>query len=165
MRKTTMGWALSALAVTAVFALPSAARSQTSQGAQKAAELEAEASQFLDQRDQWGYAVDLYLAAVQLRADDDPQAQQNLRIAASLSYETGDATGAIAALESAGSRALANGEVAQAINVFADAAWIAQKRALRTDERRLTSKVAELLDSAELTTAERDQIRLRLRTN
>ncbi len=165
MRKTTMGWALSALAVTAVFALPSAARSQTSQGAQKAAELEAEASQFLDQRDQWGYAVDLYLAAVQLRTNGDPQAQQNLRIAASLKYETGDATGAIAALESAGSRALASGEVAQAINVYADAAWIAQNTELGGDARRLTSLVADLVNNSDLTTAERNQLRLRIRTS
>jgi len=139
------------------------ARSQSSQAAQRAAELEAEASQFLDQQDRWAYAADLYMAAVQLRADDDPQAERDLMIAANLSYGTGDPTGAISALESGASRALASGDVVQAVNMFADAAWVAEKANRRADQRRLTSKVNELIDSSDLTTAERRQIQLRFR--
>ena len=66
--------------------------------------------------------------------------------------------GAIAALESAGSRALASGDVVRAAEIFADAAWVARKAELRIDQRRLGSRVSELAESSELTRAERNQI-------
>ncbi len=64
----------------------------------------------------------------------------------------------IAALESAGSRALGSGDVVRAADMFAHAAWVAKKAGLRIDQRRLSSWVAELAESSELTTAERRQI-------
>ncbi len=70
--------------------------------------------------------------------------------------------GAIAALESAGSRALASGDVVQAADMFADAARVAKKAGLRIEQRRLSSRVGELAYSSVLTRAERNQI-LRLR--
>ncbi len=70
--------------------------------------------------------------------------------------------GAIAALESAGSRALASGDVVRAADLFADAARVAKNAGLRIDQRRLSSRVGELAYSSELTRAERNLI-LRLR--
>ena len=78
-------------------------------------------------------------------------------------YETGDAAGAITALESAGSRALANGDVVEAADIFTDAAWVANKAGLRMDHRRLSSRVAQLANSSELTRAERTKILERFR--
>ncbi len=103
------------------------------------------------------------MAAVQLRADEDPQAQADLLLAAHLSYKTGDTAGAIAAFESAGSRALADGDVVRAAGIFADAAWVADKAGLRIDLRRLSSRAIELADSSEVTRAERSQILSRFR--
>ncbi len=64
----------------------------------------------------------------------------------------------IAALESAGSRALGSGDVVRAADMFAHAAWVAKKAGLRIDQRRLSSRVGELAYSSELTRAERNQI-------
>ncbi len=162
MRKT-IGWMVITLAMTAVLAVPSDVQSQSSPGALKAAELESEASGLHGQRDQWAYAADLYLAAVQLREHTDPQAQRDLAIAANLKLQTGNPTGAIAALESAASRALASGDVAQAADIFTDAAWVADQAGLKIEHERLASKAVELADSSELTFAERSQILSRFR--
>ncbi len=162
-RKTMMGWVVTTLALTAVLAIPSDGQSQSSPGTQRAAELESEASELHDQRDRWAYAADLYLAAVQLREDEDPQAQENLLMVANLSYETGNTARAIAALESAASRVLASGDVVRAAGIFTDAAWVANKAGLRTDQRRLASRAVELADSSELTVAERNRILSRFR--
>ena len=163
MRKTMIGWVVTTLAFIAVLAIPSDAQSQASPGTQRAVELESEASRLHDQGDRWAYAAHLYLAAAQLREDEDPQAQDNLLLAARLSFATGDRAGAMAALESAGFRALANGDVVQAAGIFTDAAWVAEKARFRSDKRRLALKVVELADSSELTRAERSQILSRLR--
>lgn len=158
MRKTMMGWVVATFAVATVLAVPSDVRSQSSLGIQKAAELEAEASQLHDQPDRWAYAAGLYLAAVQLRQEKDPQAQEDLLMVANLSFETGNAVGAIAALESAGSRALASGDVARAAEILTDAVWVAKKAGLKSDQSRLSFRVAELARSSELTGAETRQI-------
>ena len=103
------------------------------------------------------------MAAVQLREEDDPQAQEDLWLAANLGYETSNTAGTIAALESAGSRALASGDIVRAADMFADAAWAAQKAGLTIDQRRLTVKSIELAESWELTRAERREILSRFR--
>ena len=163
MRNTIMGWVVGTFAVAAVLAVPSDARSQSSPSIQRATEFESQAFQLLDERDRWAYAANLYWAAAELRADEDPQVQENLRIAANLALETGNPTGAITVLESAASRALASGDVVQAAGVLADAAWVASKAGLRRDQRRLGSEAIRLADSSELTRAERDQILSRFR--
>ena len=157
-RKTMMGWVVTTLALTAVLAIPSDGQSQSSPGTQRAAELESEASGLHNQRGRWAYAADLYLAAVQLREEQDPQAQQDLLIVAQLSFDGGDMAGAIAALESAASRALASGDVVRAAGIFTDAAWVADKAGLSSDHRRLGSRAVRLADSSELTRAERNEI-------
>lgn len=72
------------------------------------------------------------------------------------------ASGAIAALESAGSRAAASGDYGQALVMFVDGASVARKAGLRSDTRRLDNKSAELIDSGDLTSVEREQIFSRL---
>jgi len=163
MKKTMMGWVVTAFALATVLVIPADGQSQTSENIQRAIELESEASRFLDQPDRWAYAANIYWAAAQLRADEDPQGQEDLRIAASLVYETGDAAGAITALESAGSRALANGDVVGAAGIFTDAVWVANKAGLKADQRRLSSRVAQLANSSDLTRTERNQILARFR--
>ncbi len=158
MRMTMMRWVVTTLALTAILTVPSDAWSQTSPGAQRATELESEASRLLDQRNRWAYAADLYMAAVQLRAEDDPRAQENLLIVANLSYEAGKASDAINALESAAMRALASGDIVRAASIYTDAAWVANKAGRGIDKRRLGSKAVKLADSSELTRAERAQI-------
>ncbi len=169
MKKTMMGWAVVVtLALTAVLAVPSDVRSQFSAGALRAAELESEALSLHNQPDRWAYASALYMAAAQLRAVDDPQAQVDLLLAANLVYETGNAetgnaAGPFAALESAGDRALVSGDIVRAADMFADAAWVAQKADLRSEQRRLTVKSIELAESSEITRAERRRILGRFR--
>ena len=163
MRKTMMGWVGATVAVATVFIVPSAGWSQASPGAERAAELEFEASELLDQQQHWAAAVDLYLAAVQLRDRKDPKAQEDLLIVANLNYETGNTAGAIAALESASSRVLARGDVMGAASILTDAVWVAQRERLQTDQRRLTLAVAEMVNSSELSRAEKNQILSRFR--
>ena len=163
MRKMMMGWVVTSLVVIAASAVPSDAQSQSSVDIQRAVGLESEASRFLDQPDRWAYAANLYWAAAQLRADEDPQGEEDLRIAANLAFETDNAAGAIAALESAASRALASGDVVRAADIFSDAAWVASKAGRLGERRRLASRVAELADSTGLTRAERSQIMSRFR--
>ena len=163
MRKTMMGWVVTTFAVVAVSAVPSDVHSQASPGAERATELESEASQLLDQQQHWTSAIDLYLAAVQLRERTDPQAQEDLLIVANLNYETGNTAGAIAALESASSRVLASGDVMGAASILTDAVWVAQKERFQTDQRRLTLAVAEMVNSSELTRAEKSQLLSRFR--
>ncbi len=169
MKKTMMGWVVVVtLALTAVLAVPSDVRSQFSAGALRAAELESEALSLHNQPDRWAYASALYMAAAQLRAVDDPQAQVDLLLAANLVYETGNAetgnaAGPFAALESAGDRALVSGDIVRAADMFADAAWVAQKADLRSEQRRLTVKSIELAESSEITRAERRRILGRFR--
>ena len=158
MKMTMRGWVVTTFALTAVLAIPSDGQSQTSPNIQMAVEREAEASRFLDKPDQWVYAANLYWAAAQIRADDDPQGQEDLRIAASLVYESGNAAGAITVLESAGSRALASGDVMQAADILTDAVWVANKAGLRNEQRRLSSRVVHLADSSQLTPAEKRKI-------
>lgn len=162
MRKT-IGWIITTLAMTAVLAVPSDVQSQSPLSTLRAAELESEASGLHSQADQWAYAADLYLAAVQLRENEDPQAQENLVLVAILKFQTGNMTGAIAALESAASRAFASGDVARAADIFTDAAWVADKAGLEIEHRRLAGRAVELADSSELTRTERSQILSRFR--
>jgi hypothetical protein len=155
MSKLMMGWVVAA---TAALAVPSAGSSQATTGARMAAHIEAEASKLHNQSHQWADAADLYVAAAQLRADDDPQAQEDLFVAANLFNTIGDVTGAIAALESAGSRAEANGDIVRAVEMFAVASSVAQEAGLKSEYRRLGYKSAELVGSRKLSNTERTQI-------
>ena len=162
MNKTMMGWMGRLVVATVMSAMPSVGQSQASTGVHMAAHIEAEASKLSDRSHQWADAADLYVAAAQLREDDDPQGQRDLFIAANLLNAIGDAAGAVAALESAGSRATASGDYALALAMFVDGASVARKAGLRSDARRLDNKSNELIDSQNITSVERDLIFQRL---
>jgi hypothetical protein len=111
---------------------------------ERAAQLEAEAARLQVLANRWADAASLYVAAAQLRQREDPQARQDLFLAANLSYQVGDHAGAVAALESAGSRALSAGDSVFATEMFANAASIAQEAGLVEQERTLRTRVAGL---------------------
>jgi hypothetical protein len=111
---------------------------------ERAAELEAEAARLQVLANRWADAASLYVAAAQLRQREDPQARQNLFLAANLSYQVGDHASAVAALESAGSRALSAGDSVFATEMFANAASIAEEAGLVEQGRMLRSRVAGL---------------------
>lgn len=155
------GWVGTSLAIAAAIAMP--APTQGQEGAERAAELETEARELQSQFDRWADAAALYLAAAQLRQHEDPQARQDLFIAANLLYEIGDGERAIEALESAGVRAEAGGDLASAADMYARAAWVAQQAGQTLDERRLRYKAFDVADASDLTRAERDRILSRIR--
>jgi hypothetical protein len=124
---------------------------QTVADPEQAAFLETEAARIQQYPSSWADAVSLYLAAAELRQREDPLARQDLFMAANLSYRLGDRPGAVAALESAGSRALSAGDSVFATEMFADAARIAQEAGLVDHERRLRSRVADLAGASGVT--------------
>jgi hypothetical protein len=141
-----MGWVVSTLGLAVALVAPEDARSQSADPVQ-AGQIEAEAARLHEQPARWADAASLYLAAAQLRQHEDPQARQDLFLAANLHYQLGDLPAAVAALESAGTRALAGGDSVFATQMFANAAVIAEEAGLGDHERRLRSRVADLADS------------------
>jgi hypothetical protein len=133
--------------VTALFVSPQA-RAQTVADPERAALLEMEAERLQEELNRWADAASLYLAAAQMRQREDPQAQQDLFRAANLAYQLGDRAGAVAALESAGSRALSAGDTVFATQMFANAANIAEEAGLADQERTLRSRVANLVGTS-----------------
>jgi hypothetical protein len=117
---------------------------------QIAAELEAAAATLHDRADRWSEAATLYVAAAEIRADGDAQAQKNLFVAANLFVRTDNVGGAIGALESAASRALATGQTELARQRFADAALVAQRHGLSREHQRLSYRTAEVAMATEL---------------
>jgi hypothetical protein len=111
---------------------------------ERATQLEAEAARLQVLANRWADAASLYVAAAELRQEEDPQARQNLFLAANLRYQVGDHAGAVAALESAGSRSLSAGDSVFATEMFANAASIAEEAGLVEQERTLRSRVAGL---------------------
>jgi hypothetical protein len=123
---------------------PAQTRAQTAADPMQAATLEAEAARLQVYPNRWRDAAGLYRDAAQLRQREDPQARQDLFLAANLSYQVGDRAAAVAALDSAGSRALSAGDSVFASEMFANAASIAQEAGLVDQERQLRSRVAAL---------------------
>jgi tetratricopeptide (TPR) repeat protein len=144
-----MGSVVSALGLALALAGPAEARTQAAADPERAAQLEAEAARLHEQPARWADAVSLYLAAAQLRQHEDPQARQDLFLAANLSYQLGDLEGAVDALESAGTRAVSAGDALFASQMFANAAQIAEEGGMVTQERRLRTRVADLASAAD----------------
>ena len=135
------------LGMALVVALAGSVRAQewvVEDGAQIASRLEAIALTLHDHADRWADAAILYRAAADLRPSDDHQAQKDLFTAAQLYVETEHVGDAIAALEVAGSRALASGDGVLARDRFADAAWVAQRAGLSRELQRLSYRAAEV---------------------
>jgi len=150
MRTSTKGWVVTTLALSAALAAPVAVRAQTMADADQAAALEAEAARLHDQADRWTDAASLYKAAADLRQHEDPQARQDLFLAANLLYQGGELTGAMGALEAAGARALSGGDPVLAAQMFANAALVANEAGLRNDERRLRSRAADVASRSDV---------------
>jgi hypothetical protein len=145
----TMGWVVTAVAAVAVAATPVNAQSARISATELAIRLEAEAVRLQVTSDGWADAASLYVAAAGHRQHEDPQARQDLFTAANLYYQVGDMSRAMSALESAGTRALASGDSVLAVQMFANAALVAQEAGLRNDERRLRSRAADVAYTAE----------------
>lgn len=139
-----MGWVVGALVGVAVTGAPVQAQSVVPSGPELAAELETEAYRLHSMADRWADAASLYVAAAQLRQHEDPQARQNLFLAANLYYQAGDKQAAVSALEAAGTRAVSSGDPALAAQMFANAAIVAEEAGLANEGRRLRSRVADL---------------------
>jgi hypothetical protein len=139
---------VTALAAAAFAATPGRAQSEPISGAELAARLEAEAARLQRTSDGWADAASLYVAAAGHRQHEDPQARQDLFLAANLYHQVGDMPAAMGALESAGVRALAAGDSLLAAQMFANAAQIADEAGLRNDERRLRTRASDVASTA-----------------
>ena len=149
MGTTRVGTSVSVIALALALFAPAAARTQTVADPERAALLEAEATRLHEQPTRWADAVSLYLSAASLRQHEDPQARQDLFLAANLAYQLGDRVTAVDALESAGTRAMSAGDALFATQMFANAAQIAQEAGLSDHERRLRTRVADLATAAD----------------
>jgi hypothetical protein len=156
-------------AMIAVFALPAAARAQMLQtirvtdAVQKAEKLEAEALSY--EQNDWSQlkkAARLREQAAELRADNDPAAAVSLYWAARDRYYSGDAKAARILMEQAGDRALAMGDVLNAVTAYTEAAYVAADLQDGERMRTLASKARLLANSPMLTAEQRFQLRTRL---
>ncbi|HUF76453.1 MAG TPA: hypothetical protein VMM35_09250 [Longimicrobiales bacterium] len=141
----TMGWVVVTAAAAGAFAAaPAQAQTEPISGTELAIGLEAEAARLQTSADGWADAASLYVAAAGHRQHEDPQARQDLFLAANLYHQIGDLPAAMAALESAGVRALSAGDGVLAVQMFANAAQIADEAGLRNDARRLRTRAADV---------------------
>jgi hypothetical protein len=139
----------SILGLTLALVAPALGHSQSVADPDQAALLEAEAARLHELPARWADAVSLYLSAAQLRQHEDPQARQDLFLAANLSYQLGDHAAAVEALEAAGTRALSAGDALFASEMFANAALIADEAGMADHERRLRTRVADLASAVD----------------
>ena len=130
------------------FARPMEASPQVPPTADMAADLEAAAAALHDRSERWEDAARLYQVAADLRQSEDPEARRDLFKAASLYFATGRRAEAVAALESAGVRALAGGSVAEARRMFDRAAWVARDAGLSAEQRRLSERVSRMAEAS-----------------
>ena len=144
MRGWTRGFAAAAMMTFAVVA-PAGAQGQPISGTDLAIELEREAARLQMTSDGWADAASLYVAAAGHRQHEDPQARQDLFMAANLYHQVGDLASAVSALESAGVRALSSGDSVLAAQMFGNAAQIAGEAGLTNDERRLRVRAADVV--------------------
>jgi hypothetical protein len=144
-----MGTSVSVIGLAIALLVPAEGRTQTIADPERAALLESEAARLHDQPNRWADVVSLYLSAAQLRQHEDPQARQDLFLAANLAYQLGDLPAAVEALESAGTRAVSAGDALFASQMFANAAQIADEAGLGEQGRRLRTRVAELATAAD----------------
>jgi hypothetical protein len=136
-----------AVALALVFARPMEASPQEPATAQMASDLEAAAGDLHGRADRWDEAARLYVVAADLRQQEDPEARQDLFKAASLYFALGRPLDALAALESAASRALTGGALAEARFMLDRAAWVARSAGLTLRERRLTDRATQVADA------------------
>jgi hypothetical protein len=145
MRGWTKGLVAAAIVTSAATAVPAGAQSAPISGTELAVELEREAARLQMTSEGWADAASLYVAAAGHRQHEDPQARQDLFMAANLYHQVGDLASAISALESAGVRALSAGDSVLAAQMFGNAAQIAAEAGMTNDERRLRVRAADVV--------------------
>jgi hypothetical protein len=160
---------LTASAVVAVFALPVAARAQmlepirVTDAVQKAEKLDAEALKY--EQNDWSQlkkAARLRELAAELRPAEDPAGTVSLYWAARDRYYSGDAKAARVLMEQAADRALAMGDVLNAVTAYTEAAYICADIKDGERMRTLATKARMLANSPMLTAEQRFQLRTRL---
>jgi hypothetical protein len=139
-----MGGVVMAFAAVAAVTAPGRAQSEPISGTELAVELEREAARLQTTAQGWADAASLYVAAAGHRQHEDPQARQDLFLAANLFHQVGDMAGAMSALESAGVRALASGDAVLAAQMFGNAAIIAEQAGMTNEVRRLRIRAADV---------------------
>jgi hypothetical protein len=160
---------LTASAALAVLAFPADARTQmlepirVTDARQKAEKLDAEALNY--EQNDWAQlkkAARLREEAANLREDGDPDGTVSLYWAARDRYYSGDAKGARVLMEQAADRALAMGDVLNAVTAYTEAAYICADIKDGERMRSLATKARLLSNSPMLTAEQRYQLRTRL---
>ena len=160
---------LTASALAAIVALPQSARAQmldpirVTDAVQKAEKLDAEALSY--EKNDWSQlkkAARLREEAAELRTADDPAGTVSLYWAARDRYYSGDAKAARVLMEQAADRALAMGDVLNAVTAYTEAAYICADIKDGERMRTLASKARLLANSPLLTADQRYQLRNRL---
>jgi hypothetical protein len=147
-RMRMVGVVILGIVLALMFARPMQASPQVPPTSQMASDLEAAAAALHDRSERWADAARLYAVAAELRQSEDPRAREDLFKAASLYYATGRGAEAVAALESAAGRALAEGSVAEAKRWLDRAAWVARRVRLSREERRLGERAGRMASAA-----------------
>jgi hypothetical protein len=124
--------------------------------------LENRASQLLDDYTRWGEAMVLYRQAAALRPAGDPQAVEDLRIAARLAFYSGDAARAVVDLQGAAAQALVSGSPFLAAHTYLDAAWVAGRSGMEAERTHFLAQASSLTRIEKLTREERRSIERRL---
>jgi hypothetical protein len=162
---------LTASAVIAVFALPVTARAQmepirVTEALQKAEKLDAEALSY--EQNDWAQlkkAARLRELAAELRTPEDPAGTVSLYWAARDRYYSGDPKAARVLMEQAADRALAMGDVLNAVTAYTEAAYICADIKDGDRMRTLAAKAKLLANSPMLSAEQRLQLRTRLAKN
>ncbi len=149
----TKKWIPTVFALAGLMVGPVSAQEELRSSAEIAMELEATAATLHDHADRWQEVAVLYEVAAELRPGGDAQAQRDLFVAANLHLETGRVGRAIAALETAATRALQSGDAELAHERFADAALVAQRAGLSREHQRLSYRIAEVASALGLQAA------------
>ena len=161
---------LTASAAMAALTLPVAARAQMldpiriTESRAEAEKLDAEADLSYEKNDsgQLKKAAKLRERAAELRAEDDPEGSVSLYWAARDRYYSGDPRTARDLMEAAATRALAMGDVLNAVTAYTEAAYISADLKDGSRMRTLAAK-ARLLSASPLRTEDqRYQVRTRL---
>jgi hypothetical protein len=106
----------------------------------------------------WGDAARLHRQSALLRAADDSLGFRCLRDAARLSYQRNNVSSARSSMTAAGDQALARGDLMQAAQAYADAAWLAQEQHRKGDTWKLGRQAEVLAGSPLLSPAQRASI-------
>jgi hypothetical protein len=150
------------LASAALFLPPGASGQAQAFDPDRAATLEAEARALHDLPPRWNDAARLYREAAELREDDDEVKVHNLRMATRMAHYAGRQREALENAEAAGRLALRRGELVEAGQALADAAYLAHVTGNRDRAHALSEEVRLLAGSPLLAAADREHLLRRI---